>query len=452
MEAISSRSKPSCFFINRCYWPDFQATGQLLTELCESLADRWDTTVLTGMPVFQNGDSDAANLAGRSIRNGVRIERLNHFQASPARIRWRIANLASFTLAARKWIRRSVFRPDVIVCETDPFFLPLIAAPEAKRAGSKLVFYLQDIYPDIAVALGMSRENFVVRQLRERLRKAYLQADRIIVLSDDMRDRLMSWDIPASRIEIVPNWVDCEKVYPVKENNTFRHRYDLEDRFVVMHSGNMGQTQRLDRLIDAIADESIPEDVSLALVGNGGQRPALQNHVVRMQLDGGLADQSKVQFYDYQPKSELADSLSAADLHVISMDERITGLMAPSKLYGILASGTPILAIVPPSCEIWRIVETEKIGWCVRPGDHKGLVDALVDAAQTTKSQRAAMSEKARELAVTYYDRQTCCRKFEAILQSLVETNRGTEGMRDFLRTDKRHERFELPKNEVVGK
>lgn len=408
----------SCLFLNRCYWPDFQATGQLLTELCEYLADDWDVTVLTGQPVFKNGDGDGFRKRGGNFRNGVRVERLKHFQVSPSRVRWRIANLASFTWAARRWLRRTSYRPDVMICETDPFFLPLVAAPAARRFGSKLVFYLQDIYPDIAIALGMMRENLMSHRLRHRLVDAYRQADRIVVLSDDMRDHLMQWGISGRKIDIVPNWVNCSDVYPARECNGFRHRQGWDDRFVVMHSGNMGMTQRLDRLIEAMNHPDIPDHLTLALVGNGGRRPDLASMVANAPVGSRMANH--VEFLDYQPKSELANSLSSADLHVISMDERITGLMAPSKLYGILATGSPILAIVPPSCEVWRIVERERIGWCVRPGDDQGLAAALRDATAATESQRAAMSARARQLAELHYDREICCGDFEQVLRSLV--------------------------------
>lgn len=412
---------PRVTFINRCYWPDSQATGQLLTELCEYLSPRWDVTALAGQPNWVNNELDFVR-SGVQVRNDVAIHRLMHQRLVNGERFARIRNYISFAMAVRKWgqktrldnVGRKQISQETIVCETDPFLLPLIVEKIARRRNARLVIYLQDIYPDVAIAVGMTRNNLAMRFLRNRLKKVYLRADCIVVLDEDMRDRLVDWGIPANRFRIVANWMDCSQVVPVKTNNPFRKQHGVENHFVVMHSGNMGMTQKLDVLVDAMKQVGSNSGcdgngrTTLMLVGNGGRRA---------QLELQSAGAENIQFLDYQPKESLSESLSAADLHVVSMGQEIMGCMAPSKLYGILASGTPVLAIVPKGNAVWRMVEREQLGWTVEPGDRDGIARAIQDAAKVPRDDMLAMGQRGRELAERLYDKQVCCEQFEAILR-----------------------------------
>ena len=430
----------SLVFLNRCYWPDSEATGQLLTELCEFLAPRWDVTAVVGQP---NWDTEKEGFvrSGTQERNGVKIQRLLHSKLPKGQRFARIRNLISFTLAVRKWgkqfareLRASKANTTpMLICETDPFLLPLVVGPLARKTKSRVIYYLQDIYPDVAVAVGVSKNNFFIRMLRSRLKQEYLQADAIVVLDDDMRDRLVGWGLPADRMKIVPNWMDCSVVKPIKSSNPFRVEHKVEDRFVVMHSGNMGMTQRLDVLVEAMRllqaeelhDEGLArEGISsekrtkvlsatlgpalLMLVGNGAKRAPLE------EMARGFEN---IRFLDYQPREKLSESLSAADLHVVSMDQAITGCLAPSKLYGILASGTPVLAIVPKGNAVWRLVEQEKLGWTVEPGDAQAIAKAIHEAKSLDRNALAEMGQRGRVLAERLFDKRVCCDAFEDVIK-----------------------------------
>ncbi|XZE34027.1 glycosyltransferase family 4 protein [Pirellulaceae bacterium SH501] len=426
-------------FFNRCYWPDSEATGQLLTELCEFLASQNLTTrVVVGQPNFAD-KSETFVASGSQSRNRVEIVRLEHSQLPKGKRFGRIRNLVSFTLAVRSWLRSQKIAPptindseshsvrDVWVCETDPFLLPLVVGPAARKANAKLIYYLQDIYPDVAVAVGVTRNHAGIKLLRNQLKKQYEQADAIIVLDEDMKDRLVGWGLPADKFHIVPNWMDCSKVTPIKTANAFRHANQLDDSFVVMHSGNMGMTQRLDILVDAMKQPDVPNSVRLLLVGNGAKRESLEQQVAQSgALGSGLDLAEQVRFFDYQPRESLAESLSAADLHVVSMDEAITGCLAPSKLYGILASGTPILAIVPKGNAVWRFVAEHQLGWCVEPGDQVGIARAIREAAEAPRERLLAMGAAGRDIAEKLFDKNVCCRQFQEILEQVAS---GVNGM-----------------------
>jgi colanic acid biosynthesis glycosyl transferase WcaI len=409
-------------FFNRCYWPDSEATGQLLTELAEFLAPRHSVRVVVGQPNFAESNADFVTL-GTQSRNGVEINRLQHSQIPKDKKFGRIRNLVSFTLAVRKWLRTSrsansstPLHPNnrpIWICETDPFLLPLVVGPAARRRGARVIYYLQDIYPDVAVALGVTKNSIPIRTLRQQLKKQYNSADHIIVLDDDMKSRLANWSVDEHRMSVIPNWMDCSTVRPIKEKNPLRDQWGLHGKFVLMHSGNMGMTQNLHVLVDAMKRTDTPHQCQLLLVGNGAKRAELERQA---------AGARNVLFQDYQPREKLAESLSVADLHVVSMDAAITGCLAPSKLYGILASASPVLAIVPKDNSVWKLVTENRLGWCVDPGNTQGIIDAVNDAISLDHAQMSEMGLRGRYLAETLFDKTVCCQAFETLLGSISET------------------------------
>lgn len=408
-----STPKPSVLIANRSYWPDAEATGQLLTDLSEFLVPSWDVEVLVGQPNRIVGDQTFQK-SGVESKNGVKVNRLTHFSLPKRFPAARMANLVSFSRKAKSSLRKRKQVPDIVVSETDPFLLPPVVADYSRKTGCKFVAYLQDIYPDIAVALGKAKEGTIVKRIRESLRSAYQHADRVIVLDDDMKERLVGWGIEPNKIRIVPNWVDVNSIEPVKSENQFRIANDLNEQFVVMHSGNMGLSQNLNALMLGCLRDSVPNEIALALVGDGANRIRLQELAAEKKAG------NRVRFFDYQPRNELGKSLSAADLHVVSMDARIKGCLAPSKLYGILASATPILAIVPKGSDVWQFVESESLGWVVEPGDVAGISQAVRAAFQTPRAELITMGARGRQIASERFDANRCMKLFEQVLEEVL--------------------------------
>lgn len=400
-------------FLNRCYWPDAEATGQLLTDLCESLALEFEVHVVCGQPNLPSGDRFVQK--GVSTRNGVTIHRLTHTQFAKRIETGRLINLISFARAVSKYLRRTRLEADVFISETDPFLLPLVAAKHCKRVDSRFVCYLQDIYPDVAEAIGSVRPGWLSDRVRNRLRDAYVEADRIVVLGSCMLDRLASkpWCLNTDNVRVIPNWADCQSIQPEQsQENKFRQREGLADKFVVMHSGNMGLTQRLEVLVEATRSKHWPGNALLLLVGDGVARAKLMSMV-------SGDPEANVRFLPYQPRNELSTSLSAADLHVVSMHERITGCLCPSKLYGILAAGKPVLAVSAKDTELYRTVDEHELGWCCEPGDADKIALAVAQAQQDPEAITSA-SQNARILACEEFDQTRVLMQFKDMLQCLL--------------------------------
>ena len=410
-----SATIPRIVFLNRCYWPDSEATGQLLTDLCTDLTASFDVHVVCGQPNSPAADAKFTK-SGRQVRDQVTIHRLTHTQFSKRVPAGRRLNILSFAYATSRYLKRTRMAADVIVSETDPFLLPIVAGQHATRCGAKLVCYLQDIYPDVAEAIDKAKSGWLTNRIRAYLRTTYRAAERIVVLGNCMSRRLEAepWGIDPDKITVIPNWADCDVIQPRQpaKLNGFLEAHGLRDRFVVMHSGNMGLTQRLDVLIAAAADPAWPDNAVLTLVGDGVARRDLEQQA-------GAMLGNRVRFMPYQPRSELSNSLSAADLHVVSMHDNIVGCLCPSKLYGILAAGRPVLAIGPENTDLQQLVRQRQIGWCCPPGDATAIATAVASAV-SDQANRLAMSDRARNLALQSYDRKVVTGQFAEMLREIT--------------------------------
>lgn len=380
-----------------------------MTELCEDLAPEFEVTVIAGQPNHNPDQGDFVR-HGWQQRRGVAIRRVRHTRFSKTGLLGRAVNMLSY-LTAAALAGLTLRRQAMIVVETDPPLLCLLGALLRLRHRARLVVYLQDIYPDVAVALQKLRPGVFTWLLRRLFFAIYRSADRVVVLSRDMRALLIAGGVAAERIVCIPNWVDTRSVYPRKVDNPLRAEQALDDRFVVMYSGNMGLSQRLEVVLDAAAElQDVPEIV-LLMIGDGASRARLEALAREQRL-------SNVRFLPYRPKSELAASLSAADLHLVMLDPALTQLLMPSKIYGVLAAGVASLVIADPGSELAEMTQLHATGLVVPPGDAAALASAVRWAA-AHGDELAAMGLRARKLAETQYDRRRATAAFAEVLEKL---------------------------------
>lgn len=401
-----SSNRPRVVFLNRSYWPDAEATGQLLTELCEDLAEEYEVCVAAGQP-NQNPEGFSFRRWGRQVQRGVNIDRVWHTRFSKASLTGRAINLLTYWMMAA-CVTMRMDRPAAIVVQTDPPILCLLGALLRRRHRCRLIVYLQDIYPDLAVALGKLSDSWLTRCLRNLMFGVYRQADRVVVLSADMQDVLLAAGVSPRRIVTVPNWTDTRCIVPQKSENAFRAQHSPAGQFLVMYSGNLGLSQQLDEVLQAAHLLRRRADIQFLLVGDGVSKARLRQLAQDLQL-------SNVRFLDYQPKSGLSASLSAADLHLVPLDPRIKNYLMPSKLYGILASQTPLIAVAPRDCELARFVESEGVGFVVSPGDSAALAERIESCADH-REPLLAMGRAARRVAVDHFDRKLCTARFGNLL------------------------------------
>lgn len=388
-----------CFF-NRSYWPDFGATGQLLTELAEDLVAHHgcDVTVVTGYPL-----SGRDGVAAREVRNGVRIIRAGGTTRNPRRFVGRATNyLTYFGSACMAGLR--IGRPDVVIALTDPPIIGLAALLWARLRRARFVFLCQDIFPEVAVLLEDFHNGAVNRALELVNRFLLRRADAVVALGDTMKRRLVEGKgADPSRVTVIHNWADCSALVPGTKDNPFARAHGLRDRFVVMHAGNIGLSQNLDVVLDAADRLAAHDAIRFVFVGDGSRRTVLE----RLAAERGLRN---VIFLPYQPREEMAKSYATADLFLVSLKPGLAGYIVPSKLYGILAAGRPYVAAVEESCEVAGITARFACGFVVPPCDADALASRILEvygngplAAELGQRARGAGLEFDRHRQIAAY-------------------------------------------------
>ncbi len=339
---------------------------------------------------------------------GISIIRTWGTRLPKRRLPLRFLNLGTYYMLAGLAALR-VKRPDIIIAETDPPLLGALGAMLKRRWNCRLVYNVRDLYPDIAIANGALKSRMLLGLLERANRLSYRDADCVIVLGEDMRQRLLAKGVSPEKIALVPDWVDCRTIRPIR-SSPFRSQFG--ESCVVMYSGNLGLSQQLETVLEAAARLRDDARIQFVLIGEGARKSWLVERARQLGL-------SNVQFLPYRPKEELAASLSAGDLHLVPLFPGAAGCIVPSKIYGILAAGRPFVAIMEESAEIARLARENSIGFVVQPGDAEDLA-RVIQASAGKRAELVAMGARARRLAERKFDRQVATRRFADVLNSLI--------------------------------
>ena len=390
-----------CFF-NRSYWPDVSATGQLLTELAEDLVrlHGWDVTVVAGYPLRSD-----AFLPSSEWRNGVHIVRASGTTLDPQPFIGRATNYISyFASAVVKGL--AIRKPDVVVALTDPPIIGLAAVAAASKTHAPFVFLCEDIFPEVATLLEDFHSDAVNGALTQVNRFLVRRAARIVALGETMKRRLVEGKgADPSKVSVIHNWADCRVVTPGPRDNPFARQHGLVDRFVVLHAGNIGLSQDLDIVLDAAGQLRDRPDVVFVFVGDGAKKKDLQDVAARRDL-------SNVMFLPFQPRETMDHSYATADVSLVSLKRGLAGVIVPSKIYNVLASGRPCIAAVEQDSEVADIINRHDCGFVIAPGDASALrartLDLLDDrerAVATGARARCAALQFDRPRQVAAYDK-----------------------------------------------
>ena len=387
--------------LNQYYWPGVEATAHLLSELCAALAEEFDVTVVTGRLPQPGGEP------GRTTHEGVEIVRVHSTAYDRSALHLRALNYATY-LAQSLRAGLAAGKPDVVLCMTDPPIIADVALIVARRFGVPLVVVSQDVFPEIAVELKRLENPAVIEILRRAI-GAYLErADRVVAIGETMRERLEQKGAPAERLRVIPNWVDSTVLTPQPRDNEWAREHGLDDRFVVMHSGNVGYAQNLDALVRAATFLRDLDRLTIAIVGEGSRRAPL------MEL-AELLETESVYFLQYQPREVLPQSLSAADVHVVGLARGLSGYVVPSRLYGIMAVGRPVIVAAEPSSETAQLVERVGCGVVLPPGRPELLAEEI-RRAHDGLLDLDELGRRGREYVTAEADRSVAVRRYRDLL------------------------------------
>jgi glycosyltransferase involved in cell wall biosynthesis len=411
---------PSILFINQHYWPDLASTAQHLTDLAEYLAEQGvDVHVLCSRGHYLSGSME---VPAEETHNGVHVHRVRATAFGRDTILGRITDYASFYSST---LARVLAGPayDYIVTLTTPPLLPLVGAIARRVRGQAYGVWSMDLHPDAEVATGMLEDDGVPARLLHALNDAgYRNADFVVDLGAYMKRRIHKKGVPDDRLHTIPVWNKKEEIAPIAhDENPLRSELGLDDKFVVMYSGNAGRAHRFEEVLATMKRLDGHPDIEFVFVGEGPQK-------ARIETFADTNDLSNFRYLPYFPREDLRYSLPMADVHLMTLREEMAGIAVPGKLYGIMAAGRPALMVGPEASESGETIQNANAGRVVDPSQAADPVQDLQDTLLSLyrdDALRTELGQNGREAFLEHFEREVCCRKWASLFSSRL--NGGAE-------------------------
>jgi len=393
------------------YLPEFGSAPILMNELAESLARRGhEVEIVTTLPRPPRNKGYEGRMYVKERRSGFTVKRtLTNFTAHHIGrlIAWSIYTLFSMVHLA------TIKRGDVVFLRLPPLQLGVTGILARYLRGARVLLNVQDIHPDLSIESGLLRNPFLIKAALAFERWIYRYHRNIVVISDGFKKNLLAKGVPASKISVIPNWVDTDFLRPLEKRNPVARKYGLADRFVVMYSGtiSISSYDTLVRLLDAAVVLRDDPQVLLALVGDGFKAKDLKAEAVRRGLPN-------VVFIPFQPYPDLPHLMASADVLLVPLDKEKSLLSVPSKLYNFMAAGRPILGLAVEDSEVHALITGSGCGTTVPPDDPARITAAIRGlAADPDARERQAAAGRAHALA--HYSRESVLDAFERLMESM---------------------------------
>ena len=410
---------PRIAFVNRYFYPDESATSQILTDLAVHLAEEGrEVHVFTSRQRYDNPSAMLPEFGGI---DGVAVHRLKTTRFGRLSVLGRALDYLSFYTSARHALLAWGRAGDVLVAKTDPPLLGVLGMHVARRRGMRLVNWLQDIYPEIAIELGIPlTKGFIGWSLRRMRDTSLHTATANVVVGQSMAEHVRLRGAYPERVHTIPNWSDDERIRPIPHSaNPLRNEWQLTGHFVVAYSGNLGRGHEYETIL-AAAELLRHETLLLFLFISNSPKIAALRQAVHAR---GLGE--RFRFLPPQARARLPYSLGVADVHLVSMHPSLEGLMVPSKVYGIAAAGRPLIAITGRNGDVARLVHEHRCGFVVKPGAGPELADNLVKLMNEPDTV-AVMGRRARAMIEAGFARRTAFERWDRLIDRVLETGRVT--------------------------
>ena len=392
--------------LNLYFPPDTSATAKMAQTVVDALVARHDVTVLCGRPSYDPTERRPWRLFQSEQETRVQIIRIGSTDYPRLQMKKRVFNYLSYALLA---VPRALFLPcDVILAMTDPPFEGIVGAFVAMLKGKPFVYNIRDMYPDMAIG-GSIVEPGLLSRLWEKLHRwALRRATCVVVLGEDMRNRIVGKGVPIANVSVVRDGADLPQQGAL--SSTFDQDVIRAIRgnfqFVLLHAGNLGFYGAWDTLL-AGAKQLGAEGIGLVFVGEGAERDRLQDVAKNL---------PNVRFLSFFPGSKISSVLASADAHLITVKRGLEGVVVPSKMYGILAAGKPIIAVAPQECDVVSIGEVKGFSVAADPDDPVAFATAVRQIARDP--QKLEQMSVAAFAAASEFERSAELCKLVSILET----------------------------------
>ena len=418
--------------ISEPFYPQVAAIGQLLADLSEDLIKAgYQVKVVTGNPKYTCGKN--SKISRKEIYKGIEIIRLCNTVFSKYRLTGRVLNYLTFHFFV---FFQVLFheKPDLVFVLSTPPFISFSGLILKVFKRSKVIYNVQDLFPDLAVELGELKNKSFIGFLKKLSELIIGKVDKVIVVGEYMEKKIRKELLRRTKVSVgacastsanehiitIHNWADGDKIKVLEdkeaENNYLKEKWELEGKFIVLYSGNIGYLHEFDTVIAAA--ESLTKEgtreIVFVFIGEGIKKGYIEEKIKEKGLNNIL-------FFTYQPREMLTYSLGLADVSLVTLEKGFEGMVVPSKIYGILASGKPVIAVVGGESEVTEIIKKGECGRVVKIGDYQALADSIMNYYKDRKKCRVD-GLNGRRFFEKKFERKIATRKYIKVIKEVLKS------------------------------
>lgn len=394
-------AKPRITILNQYFYPENITAATLPYELAKGLVKSgYNVRAVVGAP--------KEYFAGKANKNesisGISVERMNYTYRDRSKVFGRLVNYFSFFFAIFK-NRKKLKNTDILITYSSPPINPIVPAFFAKRYGFKIIYVVYDLYPDMACRFGYLKPNGVAaRAFTLANNYVFQRCEKIVVLSDEMKDYFIAHKGYADKVVCIPNWYKNEPVKPAKGTH---------EKIKILYGGNVGIVQDVDTLTKTIISVKDNKNIDFIFAAHGSRLEPLLNTLKENSV-------SNARLIGFMPKEKYDAYLGDIDLAIISLDKRMHGLASPSKFYSYIAKALPVLFIGPSDMDVAKEITQHRIGYVIANGEINKIRSILTKLSHD-KSTLPKMGLRARKLFEDKYTLEHCLKKYEILITEITE-------------------------------
>lgn len=405
---MSAAKKPVLLVISQVYPPDPTSVGQHMHDAARSLAERGlEVRVFTSARGYND---PSVKYPARELRDGVQVIRLPLSSLGKKTMAHRLVAQSLFLLQA---VFRGLFTPRLccVLVSTSPPMASVAALLIRLFRRVKVKFWVMDLNPDQLIEMGKITETSLPARGFNMLNRWILRvADDVVALDRFMADRLLRKRDVREKMSILPPWPHSDHLESVPhDQNPFRRQHGLEGKFVLMYSGNHGQTTPVTTVLEAAVKMQDRKNLVFMFIGGGMGKRDVEETIARHRP-------TNIIDLPYQPLDQVRFSLSAADVHIVTMGDNVVGVIHPCKVYGAMALGKPILLVGPSECHVADIMGNKHVGWHVQHGNVDGTIAVIDQMMALPPAELRAMGDEAAKIVQQNYEQQQMIDEFTEIM------------------------------------
>lgn len=410
--------KRNIIFVINYFYPDYASTGQLLTELCLHLQHDFNITVIAQQPGYAGEKNEEGRRIVHDRLENINIIRIRLPEVDKQNKLSRLRYIATYFFYANLLVLRQKNVDYIYTISQPPILGGLIGTIGKVLKRSKHIYNIQDFNPEQAEAVGFTKNKLVFKAAKWMDTLNCKWADHVIIVGQDMQQTLFKRfnNQKVTENSVINNWTNEQEIVPLPKQHpkvaAFIEENGWKDKFIIMYSGNLGLYYDLENLIKMTKEFNNVKDLLFVFIGEGAVKKQMQDYASQHGL-------TQVHFLPYQPKESLKYSLNAADVHLVVNQKGIKGVSVPSKIYGVMAAGKPILGVLESGSEAHRLIQESQCGVVAEPQDYESAIRQIHYLQSLNPNQLAEFGARGRAYLEEHLRRELSLEKYRKLLLSI---------------------------------